>query len=440
MNKLFLRDRKHSFRFMISIWLSTIMVTASILSFLATNILPYHRANTEFQNMQMKTATTMLELYNSEKLSTDKIIKLASSDMFPIKKIDDLSKQNLDSNEMQKLSKGNLLYKTNLIYGTQYIKLGNDILSITVNAYSNVFLSTVRTNGFTLLFAILLGMLLTSLTFKRMLGTFSMVIEAIQEVSKGNFDTKLPIKHAHGSGLSFVNSFNKMTTELSKMETLRNDFISNVSHEFKTPISSIQGFATLLSQSDLSEEQMEYAKIIASESSRLANLSANILKLTKLQNQEIVTEKQLFALDEQLRQCLLILEKKWEDKNINLEIFLDEIKCYGNKELLEQVWINLIDNAIKYTNISGTIILSCTQDNDNIIVSIKDDGIGMNKNSQGRIFEKFYQGDKAHNSEGNGLGLSLVKRIVDLCNGTIEFESEENKGTTFVVSLPIENS
>jgi Signal transduction histidine kinase len=341
---------------------------------------------------------------------------------------------------MQKLSKGNLLYKTNLIYGTQYIKLGNDILSITVNAYSNVFLSTVRTNGFTLLFAILLGMLLTSLTFKRMLGTFSMVIEAIQEVSKGNFDTKLPIKHAHGSGLSFVNSFNKMTTELSKMETLRNDFISNVSHEFKTPISSIQGFATLLSQSDLSEEQMEYAKIIASESSRLANLSANILKLTKLQNQEIVTEKQLFALDEQLRQCLLILEKKWEDKNINLEIFLDEIKCYGNKELLEQVWINLIDNAIKYTNISGTIILSCTQDNDNIIVSIKDDGIGMNKNSQGRIFEKFYQGDKAHNSEGNGLGLSLVKRIVDLCNGTIEFESEENKGTTFVVSLPIENS
>ena len=233
-----------------------------------------------------------------------------------------------------------------------------------------------------------------------------------------------------------IENFNIMIKELGKIEMLRKDFISNVSHEFKTPLSSIQGFATLLKNTNLTDEQKEYTNIIIDESSKLAKLTSNILSLSKLETHDTAFDKKTFFLDEQLRHCLLLLDSKMQEKNINLDIDFEKVKYYGSEELLEQVWINLLENAIKYSNNNGNIYVSCGIKKQHIEVSIRDTGIGMSKETMERIFEKFFQGDKAHSSEGNGLGLALVKRIIDIVGGTIEVESKLGAGSVFTVSLP----
>ena len=217
-------------------------------------------------------------------------------------------------------------------------------------------------------------------------------------------------------------NFNKMIRELKNIEYLRKDFITNVSHEFKTPLASIQGFAKLLMSESLpDEERKEYAAIILEEASRLTNLSSNILKITKLENQEIVEKRTLFPLDEQIRKSILLLEPAWSKKNIEFDLDLEKSQFSGDEELLQQVWINLLDNAIKFSNESGIISVRLRQNKKNVTVEIADNGIGMNEETKKRLFEKFYQGDKSRG--GRGLGLSLVKRILDLYGGKISVES-----------------
>ena len=218
----------------------------------------------------------------------------------------------------------------------------------------------------------------------------------------------------------------------------RSDFINSFSHEFKTPIVSIRGFARQLQRDDITdEERREYATIIADESTRLANLATNILLLSKLENQQIVTEKTAFRLDEQLRSCILLLEKQWEQKHLELVIDLEEVTCYGNAEMLSQAWVNLINNAIKFTPEGGTIGISLVAVDDTATVQVSDTGIGMDRETQQHIFEKFYQGDKSHHGEGNGLGLAMVKRIIALSRGKSTVDSVKGKGTTFTVQLPV---
>ncbi len=265
------------------------------------------------------------------------------------------------------------------------------------------------------------------------------LIKSQKKVAKGDFSVKVIPPKGDSIISDLVTGFNAMTDELDGTEIFRSDFINNFSHEFKTPIVSIKGFAKQLQNDDISEDQKrEYIDIIVSESDRLASMSSNILLLTKFENQQIVSDKTEFYLDEQIRKCILLTEKQWTKKNLNLELELDEIKYYSNEEMLSHVWLNILGNAIKFTPENGNITVKCYSDADNVTVKISDDGIGMDDKTQQRIFDKFYQGDSSHKSAGNGLGLALAKRVTDLCSGKISIKSQIGKGTTFTVKLPKE--
>jgi signal transduction histidine kinase len=288
-----------------------------------------------------------------------------------------------------------------------------------------------------LLFAVMLGVVF-SVTFSKLwLKTADDLSAATKEVSRGNFHVKVSDKGHHGEFGALIRSFNDMTEELSNIEIFRNDFINYFSHEFKTPIVSIRGFAKQLKKKDLTdEEQAEYIQIIIDECDRLTRLSTNILLLSRFENQQIVNSPSTFFVDEQIRRCLVLLEKEWNEKNIELVLEMDEVQYTTNEEMLSLVWTNLLSNAIKFSPPGGKVEVLCDEDEEQVHVVISDDGIGMSPETQKHIFEKFYQGDTSHKSTGNGLGLALVKRIVDLCGGTIRVSSREGQGASFTVSLP----
>jgi signal transduction histidine kinase len=263
------------------------------------------------------------------------------------------------------------------------------------------------------------------------------LIKATKEVSKGNFNIKVKEANRKNEIGELIKDFNIMTNELRSIEMFRKDFINNFSHEFRTPIVSIRGFARQLQNSSLTDEQrQEYTDIIIRESERLANMSSNILLITKFENQKIITDKKLYYLDEQLRNCILLLQMQWEKKDISFNIELEPVQYFNNEEILSHVWLNLLKNAIKFSHRNGEITVKCQCEGGNIKVKISDNGIGMTDETREHIFEQFYQGDSAHASEGNGLGLTLVKRIVNLCGGKIDVKSCLGKGTDFIVRLP----
>ena len=264
------------------------------------------------------------------------------------------------------------------------------------------------------------------------------LVAAMREVSQGDFSVRVDAGDVSGDMGRLVTSFNDMASELGGLELFRKDFINNFSHEFKTPIVSIKGFARQLERDDLTEAQRrEYLDIIITESERLANMSGNVLLLSRLENQTIVTDKTRYRLDEQLRRCILLMEKQWTGKGLELDLELDGVEFYGNEEMLRHVWVNLLGNAIKFSPEGGPLGVSLRREGDRAVVSVRDAGPGMDEATRRRVFEKFYQGDTAHAAEGNGLGLSLAKRIVDLCQGELLVESSPGKGSTFTVWLPL---
>jgi signal transduction histidine kinase len=228
-----------------------------------------------------------------------------------------------------------------------------------------------------------------------------------------------------------------MAIELSGIETLRGDFISNVSHEFKTPLASIQGFAKLLQDETISDdERREYTQIIINETGRLSKLTSDILRLSKLENQSTIVNRTRFSIDEQIRKILVVLEPEWTKKDIELNLALDDVFYYGNEELMAQIWQNVINNAIKFTPEKGQISIRLFRTEKNITARISDDGPSIPPEVAEHIFDKFYQGDNSRKTEGNGLGLALVKRIVDLCGGKIYVENLYEGGVCFVIELP----
>ena len=265
------------------------------------------------------------------------------------------------------------------------------------------------------------------------------MIHATKRISKGDFKVHIQETFHERSDFGILQrSFNHMASDLDGIEMFRNDFINNFSHEFKTPIVSIQGFAHQLKAGGLTlDEEREYISIIADESDRLVKMATNILLLSKLENQAIVTDKTEFWLDEQIRTCLVLLEKQWSSKDIELNLELDEVKYYFNENMLAQVWLNLFGNAIKFTPKGGTVFCSLSADSKNITVTIRDTGIGMSEETKRHIFDRFYQGDTSHTGDGNGIGLNIVSRILILCGGEITVDSEAEKGSTFTVTLPV---
>lgn len=232
-------------------------------------------------------------------------------------------------------------------------------------------------------------------------------------------------------------NFNKMVKELNSIETLQSDFIQNVSHEIKTPLAAIEGYAALLSASTRDEQNKLYAEQILKSSRQLSTLTGNILKLSKLENQSIISEKKTFSLDEQIRQAVLSLEPIWSAKNIDIDLNLPEISFYGNEDLIFQIWTNLISNGIKFTPSGGLVSVKMTAEDSFVNVVVADNGIGMTEEVQKHIFDKFYQAEGSRSMEGNGLGLTLVKKILSLCDGTIEVTSQPDLGSKFTVKLPV---
>ncbi|MCQ2430667.1 MAG: HAMP domain-containing histidine kinase [Clostridia bacterium] len=268
---------------------------------------------------------------------------------------------------------------------------------------------------------------------------FKEMLRATEKIAKGDFKVRLEQIADPQTDFGMVQtSFNHMAEELDGIEMFRNDFINNFSHEFKTPIVSIRGFAHQLQAGGLTpEEEKEYVRIIADEADRLTKMSTNILLLSKLENQQIVTDKTEFYLDEQIRTALVMLEKQWSQKNIELDIDLDEVTYRFNEEMLAHVWINLFGNAIKFTPDCGTVSCTLRKQPDAVVVSVRDTGVGMSREVADHIFEKFYQGDTSHNGDGNGIGLNIVRRVLELCGGRIDVDSAPGLGSTFTVTLPV---
>ena len=266
-----------------------------------------------------------------------------------------------------------------------------------------------------------------------------MVTDTAEQIMNGDFSAR--VGHMHGSGMEGFNqigeSINAMAEELSSVETLRTDFIANVSHEMKTPLAVMQNYGTLLQAPDLPEEKrIEYAKTITDASRRLADMMTNILKLNRLENQQIYPNLTTFDLGEQLCESLLQYESTWERKNIEIETDIAEsVHVSADAELLSLVWNNLFSNAFKFTENGGKVSLTLTADEKYATVKISDTGCGMSAEVGAHIFEKFYQGDTSHATQGNGLGLPLVKRVIDIMQGEISVESAVGIGTTFTVKI-----
>lgn len=283
---------------------------------------------------------------------------------------------------------------------------------------------------------VLIATLIIANITRKMLRPIGKITEATKKVASGDFTVHLETDRKDEIG-ELTHNFNKMVKELNSIECLQKDFINNISHEIKTPITSIQGFAKLLEAGDLSpEERKEYSGIIKEETDRLLYLSTNILKIAKLENQERLTNTEEVCVAEQIRRTISVLEPKWKEKNIKFNVNLKEDKIYGEKELLLQVWMNLIENAIKYSRPDQQIDIKMENLENNLIIKIKDYGKGMNKEECKKIFDRFYQVDKMHSEGGAGLGLTIVKRIIELSKGKIEVESTIDKGTTFTITLP----
>lgn len=286
--------------------------------------------------------------------------------------------------------------------------------------------------------SLLLGAAINSFLTKSFFDPITKLGEAMQQVAEGDFEVQLESKKNQLKEIGEIYAnFNLMVKELKATEILQTDFVSNVSHEFKTPINAIEGYATLLqgSEQSVSEEQEIYVEKILFNTKRLSHLAGNILLLSKIDNQVIKNKQKKFRLDEQVRQSIVMLEPEWSQKEIELEADLEDIEYVGNESLLHHVWDNLIGNAIKFSPQGGTICINMIQKENQIVFSVEDNGPGINEEAKKHIFNKFYQGDSAHKEEGNGLGLALVKKILHLCGGTVSVENIPGGGCRFIVVL-----
>lgn len=283
---------------------------------------------------------------------------------------------------------------------------------------------------------LLIGILVTSQLSKFFFNPIKKLRGAMDKVAEGDFSVRLEEKSSSKEIMEIYTGFNLMAHELSSTEILQTDFVSNVSHEFKTPINAIEGYSTLLQDSDnLDDDQREYIDKILFNTHRLSSLVGSILLLSKLENQQIPSHQVEYRLDEQIRQSIVALEPAWEQKDIEFDVELDRVSYMGNEPMMRHVWDNLISNAVKFSPNGGTVKIHLAKKLKKLIVTVEDQGPGLSEEAQKHIFDKFYQADASHKQEGNGLGLALAKRILTIEKGQITAENIPEGGCRFTVTL-----
>jgi len=309
--------------------------------------------------------------------------------------------------------------------------LVNDIFNVE-GTYISASFEVVGTIAFMLLILIPMSIVF----YRSRKKEIKILSEGIEHLAEGDFNYKIPVKK-HYSLAKVYENFNKMSEELKSVQILRNDFINSYSHEFKTPIASINGFAELLLDKSLSDaEKEEYLNIIIEETNRLSKLATNTILLSRLSSQQIITDTEEYDLGEQIRQCSILLSKRWMEKNIEFTCAFPSVIYRGNRELMQHLWINLISNAVEHTPHNGEIAISLQEDEKEIIMNIADNGEGMSEETLKHLFDPYFQADASRSSKGLGLGLSIARRIVELCSGSITVESGIGKGSLFTVNLP----
>lgn len=410
-------------------------ILASILSFFSTEI----NSLEQLSQQLIDSVEAVKEEYEKGNISKGSIEKLFKDEYITVKFTENIEEYAIGKEELTVLETG----KTLVLHINE---IGNSAVSTPIavaktGAYYIVAKPEFENLGYSSrdvimsinIRAIIIGSVLFLFVGRLMVKPIKKLIKATEKVATGDFDIDLESHRTDEMGI-LISSFNTMAKELKSIEVFRNDFISDISHEFRTPLTSIEGYTKLLRNCN-DEEKREYIDVITEETKRLSILTANILTLNKIDNQNIPTLAEDFILDEQIRKAILLLENKWTDKDIELEIDLENIQYQGNSSLMYQVWVNLIDNAIKFSPKGGKIEIKLYEEQGNIIFSIKDYGVGISEEEQKKIFEKFYKSDKSRNSEGNGLGLSIVKRIVEIHKGKIILESNVGVGTNIIIKL-----
>lgn len=287
-------------------------------------------------------------------------------------------------------------------------------------------------------FGVAVGVLVAHTLVRNAVEPMVEIGEAMQKVSSGDFSVELSRTSNVREINEMARSFTSMVRELASIETLRSDFVANVSHEFKTPLAAIEGYATLLQTPGLTPQKHDaYVAHILHSTQRLSELTGNVLLLSRIESQGIVPQFQRYSLDEQLREAVLAFESVWTRRAIEFDVDLDEVDCYGSAELMAFVWHNLVGNAVKFVPDGGHVRVSLRRMGGAARVEVADDGPGMTPEVQGRVFEKFYQGDVSHATQGSGLGLALVERVVHLHGGSVQVDSVPGEGATFTVTVPL---
>lgn len=292
---------------------------------------------------------------------------------------------------------------------------------------------------FALIASLFIGIATLGLINRVLIVPIHRIIAAMKQLAIGNFDVRIHLDNGFHTReiIEFSQSYNKAAEELGSVEILRKDFINNFSHEFKTPIISIKGFAQLLKDGDIPKEEMdEYLTIMINESDRLSYLATSILELSKIESTKATMEKEIFHISEQIRQTLVMMEAKCDAKELNLALELEDAQYEGNRSFLNHIWMNILDNAIKFSPHQSTISVQLRNQQEMIVFEVQDQGSGMNEETIAHIFDQFYQGDTSHASEGNGLGMTLVQKVLLLHDGQIHINSTPNQGTTITVTLP----
>lgn len=394
-------------------------------------------------DLMTRVAATAKDVYEHDGTSVDTIERLNSSGLMSVKiykNADELRKNYILSDKMLEIVTDKPVVLEVKAVGKHNAKLP---LSI-VKSGEQYIIATFTPKGLFIdlrqlimrvsILSLIIGSLLMLVASGFIVKPVEKLSAATEKIAKGDFDIQIANNRNDEIG-QLIDSFNIMAKELAGMEMLRSSFISDISHEFKTPLTSIEGYTKLLRDCKSDVERNEYIDIITEETKRLSALSGNILLLNRIENENITLAKSPFRLDEQVRQVILFHESKWSSKDIDLQLDLDETTYEGNEQLLYQVWLNLFDNAVKFSKAHGVIEVNLRKTDSRVVFAITDFGKGMTVEEKDRMFEKFFTGDGSRNTEGNGLGLSIVKRVIDMHNGKIEVTSKPDEFTQIKVLL-----